>query len=151
MLLREYVAMTVFEVLADPGRREILRLLLDGERSVGSLVADLSLAQPNVSKHLKVLRQAGFVDVRPNARERLYRLQPEPLQELDAWLNARGVSLVFAEMKDPVRAKIERYELTRTIDPAHFLPTLDDAVAEYIRQTGAQWRDPQADDENSRR
>ena len=75
------------------------------------------------------------------------------LQELDAWLNARGVSLVFAEMKDPVRAKIERYELTRTIDPAHFLPTLDDAVAEYVRQTGAQWRDPQpdADDESSRR
>jgi hypothetical protein len=59
--------MTVFEVLADPGRRDILRLLLDGERSVGSLVAELSLAQPNVSKHLKVLRQAGFVEVRPNA------------------------------------------------------------------------------------
>jgi DNA-binding transcriptional ArsR family regulator len=78
--------MTVFEVLADPGRREILRLLLDGERSVGSLVTELSLAQPNVSKHLKVLRQAGFVEVRPNARERLYRLQPNPLQELDAWL-----------------------------------------------------------------
>ncbi|MET9270648.1 sulfate permease [Kribbella sp. NPDC003557] len=78
------------------------------------------------------------------------------LQELDAWLNARGVSLVFAEMKDPVRAKIERYELTRTIDPAHFLPTVEDAVAEYIRQTGAQWRDPQPgdaqpDDENTRR
>ena len=77
---------TVFDVLNDPGRREILRLLLDGERSVGSLVSELSLAQPNVSKHLKVLRQAGFVEVRPAARERLYRLQPEPLQELDAWL-----------------------------------------------------------------
>lgn len=62
------------------------------------------------------------------------------LQELDAWLNARGVSLVFAEMKDPVRAKIERYELTRTIDPTHFLPTLDEAVAAYVRQTGATWR-----------
>jgi MFS superfamily sulfate permease-like transporter len=64
------------------------------------------------------------------------------LQELDAWLNTRGISLVFAEMKDPVRAKIERYELTRTIDPRHFLPTLDEAVAEYVRQTGATWRDP---------
>ena len=64
------------------------------------------------------------------------------LQELDTWLNARGVSLVFAEMKDPVRRKIERYELTRTIDPAHFLPTLDEAVAEYRRQTGANWRAP---------
>ncbi|MEV4262596.1 sulfate permease [Kribbella sp. NPDC049584] len=75
------------------------------------------------------------------------------LQELDAWLNERGVSLVFAEMKDPVRSKIERYELTRTINPAHFLPTLDAAVAEYIRQTGATWRTPQpeAGGEGSRR
>ncbi|MFF0344141.1 SulP family inorganic anion transporter [Kribbella sp. NPDC004875] len=64
------------------------------------------------------------------------------LQELDGWLNERGISLVFAEMKDPVRAKIERYELTRTIDPRHFLPTLDEAVAEYVRQTGATWRAP---------
>jgi high affinity sulfate transporter 1 len=62
------------------------------------------------------------------------------LQELDTWLNERGVSLVFAELKDPVRAKIERYELTRTIDPAHFFPTLDDAVDAYVRQTGSAWR-----------
>jgi MFS superfamily sulfate permease-like transporter len=65
------------------------------------------------------------------------------LQKLDLWLNERGVSLVFAEMKDPVREKIERYELTRTIDPAHFFPTLDEALAEYIRQTGATWRMPE--------
>ena len=58
-------------------------------------------------------------------------------QELDEWLNAAGVSLVFAEMKDPVRAKIERYELTRTIDPAHFFPTVDEAVDAYIAETGA--------------
>jgi MFS superfamily sulfate permease-like transporter len=64
------------------------------------------------------------------------------LQELDTWLNERGMSLVFAEMKDPVREKIERYELTRTIDPAHFFPTLDDAVSAYVRQTGAGWRRP---------
>ena len=62
------------------------------------------------------------------------------LEELDTWLNARGVSLVFAEMKDPVRAKIERYELTRTIAPEHFLPTVDAAVAEFRRQSGATWR-----------
>ncbi|RZU11245.1 high affinity sulfate transporter 1 [Kribbella rubisoli] len=75
------------------------------------------------------------------------------LQELDAWLNARDVSLVFAELKDPVRSKIERYELTRTINPAHFLPTLDAAVAEYVRQTGASWHSPQpkTDDQDSRR
>ena len=65
------------------------------------------------------------------------------LNELDLWLNDRGVSLVFAEMKDPVREKIERYELTRTIDPAHFFRTLDEAVAEYVRQTGAIWRSPE--------
>jgi high affinity sulfate transporter 1 len=64
------------------------------------------------------------------------------LQELDEWLNERGVSLAFAEMKDPVREKIERYELTRTIDPAHFFRTVDEAVAEYVRQTGATWRTP---------
>jgi len=66
------------------------------------------------------------------------------LQELDVWLNERNISLVFAEMKDPVREKIERYELTRTIDPAHFFRTLDEAVAEYARQTGATWRRPGA-------
>ena len=59
------------------------------------------------------------------------------LAELDAWLNARGVSLVFAEVKDPVREKIQRYELERTIDPAHFYPTIDEAVAAYMAETGA--------------
>ncbi len=62
------------------------------------------------------------------------------LQELDTWLNGRGVSLVFAELKDPVRTKIERYGLTRTIDPAHFFPTLDEAIAAYVHQTGSAWR-----------
>jgi high affinity sulfate transporter 1 len=65
------------------------------------------------------------------------------LQELDEWLNARGVSLVFAEMKDPVRQKIERYELTRTINPDHFFPTLDEAVERYVADTGATWRPPE--------
>ena len=62
------------------------------------------------------------------------------LVELDSWLNARGVSLAFAEVKDPVRAKIQRYELDRTIDPAHFYPTLDEAVAAYVAETGSTWR-----------
>src|SRR6185312_14308176 len=65
------------------------------------------------------------------------------LTDLDSWLNERGASLVFAELKDPVREKIERYELTKTIDPAHFFRTLDEAVAEYVRQTGAIWRSPE--------
>ena len=64
------------------------------------------------------------------------------LEDLDVWLNERGVSLIFAELKDPVREKIERYDLTATIDPAHFYPTLDDAIEAYIRQTGETWQPP---------
>ena len=63
------------------------------------------------------------------------------LNELDVWLNARDVSLVFAEVKDPVRTKIDRYELERTIDPAHFFPTIDEAVAAYVAETGAAWQE----------
>jgi MFS superfamily sulfate permease-like transporter len=61
------------------------------------------------------------------------------LEELDEALNSRGISLVFAEMKDPVRRKIERYQLTRTIDPEHFFPTLDAAITAFRQQTGANW------------
>lgn len=75
-----------FAVLAEPTRREILDLLRDGERPVGDLVDRLGMSQPSVSKHLRVLRDAGLVDVRPDANRRLYRLRPEPLIELDAWL-----------------------------------------------------------------
>jgi MFS superfamily sulfate permease-like transporter len=64
------------------------------------------------------------------------------LEQLDAWLNERGVSLVFAEMKDQVRAKVERYELTRTIDPSHFYPTLDAAVDSFVASTGVTWQSP---------
>lgn len=74
------------EVLAEPNRRQIVDHLLDGERSVGQLVQELSLPQPTVSKHLRVLRDAGFVAARPVAQHRLYRLRPGPLREIDAWL-----------------------------------------------------------------
>jgi DNA-binding transcriptional ArsR family regulator len=76
----------VLEVLAEPQRRRILELLRDGERPVGDLVARIALTQPAVSKHLRVLKDAGLVDVRPDGQRRLYRLRPEPLAELDAWL-----------------------------------------------------------------
>ena len=76
----------MFDVLAEPHRRTILDLLRGGERPVGELVAALGISQPAVSKHLKVLRGAGLVGVRVDAQRRLYRLQPEPLRELDAWL-----------------------------------------------------------------
>jgi len=76
----------VFEVLAEPNRRKILDLLREEERPVGDLVAALGISQPGVSKHLRVLREAGLVDVRVDAQRRMYRVQPLPLQEIDAWL-----------------------------------------------------------------
>ena len=77
---------TAFEVLADPRRRQLLDLLRAGERPVGELVDQLGLSQPGVSKHLRVLREAGLVTVRHEAQRRWYGLCPEPLAELDAWL-----------------------------------------------------------------
>lgn len=75
-----------FELLAEPTRRRILDLLRDGERPVGELVDRLSMSQPAVSKHLRVLRDSGLVDVRVDAQRRMYRLRPEPLKEVDAWI-----------------------------------------------------------------
>jgi DNA-binding transcriptional ArsR family regulator len=77
---------STFEVLAEPRRREILDLLRDVERLVGDLVDRLELAQTTVSKHLKVLKSAGLVEVRQDAQRRWYRLCPTPLAEIDAWL-----------------------------------------------------------------
>jgi DNA-binding transcriptional ArsR family regulator len=78
--------MTPYDALAEPSRREILDLLRERERPVGELVSNLRLSQPGVSKHLRVLREAGLVGVRPDGRRRLYSLQPGPLAEIDAWL-----------------------------------------------------------------
>jgi DNA-binding transcriptional ArsR family regulator len=77
---------STFEVLAEPTRRRILDLLRDQERPVNDLVGRLELSQPGVSKHLKVLREAGLVEVRREAQRRLYRVRPEPLAEIEAWL-----------------------------------------------------------------
>jgi DNA-binding transcriptional ArsR family regulator len=76
----------VFEVLAEPNRRKILDLLRQDELAVGDLVAALGISQPGVSKHLRILREAGLVEVRIDSQRRLYRLQPEPLREIDDWL-----------------------------------------------------------------
>jgi DNA-binding transcriptional ArsR family regulator len=75
-----------YAALAEPSRREILDLLRDGERSVNDLVARLDLSQPGVSKHLKVLREAGLVEVRPEGKRRWYGLRAEPLAEVAEWL-----------------------------------------------------------------
>lgn len=77
---------TSFAALAEPNRRAILNLLLARERSVGELERELKLSQPSVSKHLRVLKESGFVESRVEAQRRLYRLRPDPLIELDEWL-----------------------------------------------------------------
>jgi DNA-binding transcriptional ArsR family regulator len=77
---------TTLQVLAEPSRQAILDMLRDGELPVGELVTRLNMSQPAVSKHLRVLKDAGMVDVRADAQRRLYRIRPEPLAELDDWL-----------------------------------------------------------------
>jgi DNA-binding transcriptional ArsR family regulator len=77
---------SVFEIIAEPNRRAILSLLISSQQSVGEIERQLRMPQPTVSKHLRVLRDAGFVESSVDAQRRLYRLRPEPLQEIDAWL-----------------------------------------------------------------
>lgn len=77
---------SVFEIIAEPNRRAILSLLVSSQQSVGDIERRLRISQPTVSKHLRVLREAGFVESTVDAQRRLYRLKPKPLQEVDAWL-----------------------------------------------------------------
>ena len=77
---------SVFEIIAEPNRRAILGLLASSPQSVGQIERQLRMPQPTVSKHLRVLREAGIVESTVDAQRRLYRLKPERLQELDAWL-----------------------------------------------------------------
>jgi DNA-binding transcriptional ArsR family regulator len=77
---------TTFEVLAEPARRRLLDLLIDGPRPVGELVGKSGLSQPNTSRHLRVLREAGLVESQPDGQRRLYALRPEGLEELERWL-----------------------------------------------------------------
>jgi DNA-binding transcriptional ArsR family regulator len=79
-------ALAALQVLAEPRRLAIIDLLRDGERPVGELVDRLGVSQPAVSKHLRVLKDAGLVEARAEAQRRLYRIRPEPLAELDDWL-----------------------------------------------------------------
>jgi DNA-binding transcriptional ArsR family regulator len=77
---------SVFEIIAEPNRRAILSLLVSSQRSVGEIERQLRMPQPAVSKHLRVLREAGFVESMVDAQRRLYRLKPQPFREVDAWL-----------------------------------------------------------------
>ncbi|WP_166352580.1 ArsR/SmtB family transcription factor [Phytoactinopolyspora limicola] len=85
-MLGSVTSNAVLEAIAEPTRRRILDAVREGERSVGDLVEIVGMHQPGVSRHLKVLRDAGLVEARPDAQKRLYRLRSEPLKELDAWL-----------------------------------------------------------------
>jgi DNA-binding transcriptional ArsR family regulator len=95
-----------FAALAEPHRREILSVLRDGERSVGELVVLVGLSQPGVSKHLRVLREAGMVVARVDRQQRLYRLDPGPLREIDRWLEPyrRRWSASFDRLDDHLAA-----------------------------------------------
>ena len=85
IFLRRY-SPCMFEVLVEPRRRRILDLLRGGEQTVGDLVSELGMSQPGVSKHLRILREAGLVKVRADGQRRLYRLRTQPLREIDEWL-----------------------------------------------------------------
>ena len=95
----------VFEVLAEPTRRRILDLLVEGDCTVSALVDDLGMTQPAVSKHLRVLRDAGLVDVRVDAQRRIYRLCPDPLREVDEWL--RPYRRAWADRLDALEAHLD--------------------------------------------
>ena len=98
----------MFEVLAEPHRRQILDLLREQEQAVGDLVSALGLSQPGVSKHLRILREAGLVEVRSDAQRRLYRVRTEPLRELDEWLAPYRAA--WADRLDTLEAHLDDME-----------------------------------------
>ncbi|HXV64104.1 MAG TPA: metalloregulator ArsR/SmtB family transcription factor [Vicinamibacteria bacterium] len=97
---------SLFEVLAERNRREILRLLVERERSVGDLERQLNRPQPTISKHLRVLREAGLVDSRVEAQRRVYRVRPEPLLELEEWL--QPFRRLWTERLDALETHLDR-------------------------------------------
>lgn len=100
--------MSTFAMLAEPNRRLILDLLRSGDHTVTDLVAALPLAQPTVSKHLKLLREAGLVQVHPDAQRRVYRLRAEGLQEVDIWL--APYRTFWAQRLDALEAHLDAIE-----------------------------------------
>ena len=103
--------MMIFETLADASRRRILELLRAGERPVGVLVGELGLSQPAVSRHLRVLREAGLVEARVDAQRRIYRLRADTLRELDAWLEP--YRLLWSGRLDDLEHHVNQMEETR--------------------------------------
>src|SRR5690348_8713519 len=99
---------SVFEIIAEPNRRAILGLLVSSQQSVGEIERRLGMTQPTVSKHLRVLREAGFVESKVDAQRRLYRLKPEPFLEVDAWLEQ--FRRFWSDHVDALERHLERME-----------------------------------------
>lgn len=103
-----------FAIIAEPNRRAILSLLAASEQSVGELERQLGMPQPTVSKHLRVLREAGFVEARVDAQRRVYRVRPEPLRELDEWLTP--FRRLWEGHVDALEAHLDRMVMRRRKD-----------------------------------
>jgi DNA-binding transcriptional ArsR family regulator len=101
---------SAFAIIAEPSRRAILSILSSSECSVGELMDQLGLPQPSVSKHLKILREGGFVESRVEAQRRVYRLNPRPLQEVEAWL--APFRRFWSEHVDALERHLDRKETT---------------------------------------
>lgn len=101
-----------FGIIAEPNRRAILSLLASSERSVSDIEQHLRMSQPSVSKHLRVLREAGFVEARVDAQRRVYRIKPEPLMEVDAWL--APFRHFWSAHVDALERHLDRMELVPT-------------------------------------
>ena len=136
---------SVFEIIAEPNRRAILSLLVSSQQSVGEIERQLRMPQPTVSKHLRVLRDAGFVESTVDAQRRLYRLKPEPLQEVDAWLapfrrfwsahvDALERHLDRMDQPTPTKRKTRRRKMT---DREQYTP--GPASGAQIRKDGEKW------------
>jgi DNA-binding transcriptional ArsR family regulator len=106
---------SVFEIIAEPNRRAILSLLVSSEQSVGEMERRLRMSQPTVSKHLRVLRDAGFVESTVDAQRRLYRLRPEPLREIDAWL--AQFRRFWSAHVDALERHLDRMDRERNVSP----------------------------------
>ena len=103
---------SAFEIIAEPNRRAILSLLVTSERSVGDIERRLRMSQPTVSKHLRVLRDAGFVESTVDAQRRLYRLKPKPFQEVDDWLEQ--FRRFWSEHVDALERHLDRIDQSKS-------------------------------------
>lgn len=101
----------VLQAIADPSRRTVLEILRDRPATAGDLADALPIARPGVSRHLRVLREAGLVEVRQDAQRRIYSLRPEPLAELDAWLE--GYRALWQHRMDALHTEIARGKKAR--------------------------------------